>query len=313
MINISIIIVSWNAKNFLIDFLNSLSNSTGITQEIIVVDNGSTDGSCEFVEKEFPHVRLIKNNENLGFARANNIGITESKGRYLCLINSDVIVLDGCIEGLVKFMDSDPTVGMAGPRILNSDRTLQVSCRHFPSIWNNLCQATGLNKIFPKSAFFSEPFMNYWSHDFVRSIDVLTGCFWIVRREALDRVGLLDEHFFFYGEDIDWCNRFHNAGWDIKFYPGSQAIHFGGGSSKNAPIRFYLELQKADLHYWKKHYGSIGRACYAMIIIFRHLLRIVAMAFWFIIFPSKRKETSFKLKRCLVCIRWVLFNRYDMI
>jgi GT2 family glycosyltransferase len=313
MFDVSIIIVSWNAKQYLLNCLNSLIDTAdGYSQEIIVVDNASSDGSAEMVEKDFPQVKLIRNEENLGFAKANNIGIKESTGRYVCLINSDVVVLDNCVKRMIEFMDNHLKAGMAGPKVLNPDRTLQVSCRHFPSIWNNLCQAIGLNKVFPKSVFFSEPFMNYWSHDSVRSIDVLTGCFWMVRRKSLDDVGLLDESFFFYGEDIDWCKRFQKAGWDVMFNPDAQAIHFGGASSANAPIRFYIELQKADLHYWEKHYGSIGRACYAMIILLRHLLRIVAMAFHFIIFPSKRKEASFKLKRSLVCIRCVLFNKSDM-
>ncbi len=314
MADVSIIIVSWNAKKYLLNCLNSLiQRQKEYSQELIVVDNASSDGSAELVEKDFPQVKLIRNEENLGFAKANNIGIRASTGRYICLINSDVVVLDNCVKLMIEFMDQHLKAGMGGPRVLNPDRTLQVSCRHFPSIWNNLCQAIALNKVFPKSVFFSEPFMNYWNHDSVRSIDVLTGCFWIIRREALDKVGLLDEDFFFYGEDIDWCKRFQNAGWEVIFNPNAAAIHFGGASSANAPIRFYIELQKADLHYWQKHYGSIGRVCYAAIILLRHLLRVIAMTFWFIIFPSKRKETSFKLKRCLACIRWVLFNRCDVV
>ena len=310
MLDVSIIIVSWNARQHLLNCLNSVVDTAdGYSQEIIVVDNGSSDGSCEFVEKEFPHVRLMKNKDNLGFARANNIGIRESTGRYLCLVNSDVVVLDGCIEGLVKCMDSNPTVGIAGPRILNPDRSLQVTCRHFPSIWNNLCQATGLNKVFPKSAFFSEPLMKYWDHDSVRSVDVMSGCFWMVRRQATDEVGLLDEDFFIYGEDIDWCKRFHKAGWDVMFYPEAEAIHFGGASSSNAPVKFYLEMQKADLQYWRKHHGKSGQLTYWMIVLVRQLVRIPIYAFRYV-FRAKNRETArFKLKRAFACIGFLFgFN-----
>lgn len=306
MIDVSIIIVNWNTKQHLLNCLDSLSNSNYYTQEIIVVDNASSDGSIDAVTSRFPTTKIIENNENLGFSKANNIGIWQSTGRYICLINSDVIVLDRCIEKLMEFMDKNPSIGLAGPRILNPDSSLQVTCRHFPSVWNNLCQALGLNKIFPKSSFFTEPFMKYWAHDEVRKVDVISGCFWMVRREAINEVGLLDEDFFIYGEDIDWCKRFHNAGWDIVFYPEAEAIHYGGASSANAPIKFYLEMQKADLQYWRKHHGRIGQAIYSTIIILRQVLRIIHGTFQYIIHLSQRKTNSFKLKRSLACIRWVL-------
>lgn len=313
MHDISIIIVSWNAKQYLVDCLKSIAqNQNGFLQEIIVVDNASTDGSAEILEKEYPDVKLIRNHENLGFAKANNIGIKASDGKYLALVNSDIIVLGDCIGKMIQFMERNPSVGMAGPRILNPDGSLQVSCRHFPSVWNNVCQVFGLNYVFPKSAFFSEPKMKYWPHDVERKVDVLSGCFWMIRREALGQVGLLDENFFFYGEDIDWCRRFNNAGWDIMFYPNAEAIHFGGASSSNAPIRFYLELQKADLQYWKKHHGRIGKITYAMIILMRHLLRLLFDLFKYIVFSGTRQSTLFKMKRSVACIRWVLFNGFTV-
>ncbi len=305
MYDISIIIVSWNARKYLVDCLKSLEGLAGCSYEIIVVDNNSSDGSLEIVEKKYSHVKLIGNEENLGFARANNIGIKASTSRYVCLVNTDIVVLEDCIKKMIEFMDSNPSVGMAGPRILNQDRTLQVSCRHFPSIWNNLCQVFGFNKVFPKLAWFSEPMMKYWSHDTERKVDVLTGCFWMVRREALDQVGLLDEGFFFYGEDIDWCKRFHKAGWDVGFYPGAEVIHFGGASSSNAPIKFYLEMQKADLQYWRKHHGRSRQLAYWMIILLRQLVRIPIYTFKYVFFEKRRETAQFKLKRSLVGIRWL--------
>ena len=304
MPDVSVIIISWNTKQHLLNCISSLANQSGI-KEVIVVDNGSTDGSPEAVEKQFPQVKLIRNKENLGFAKANNIGMRASTGRYLCLINSDVIVQDGCIEKLIEFMDKNSSVGLAGPRVLNPDGSLQVSCRHFPSVRNNLCQALGLNYLFPKSAFFSEPLMKYWAHDAIRKVDVLSGCFWIVRRKALDIVGLLDEDFFIYGEDIDWCRRFHNAGWGVVFYPGAEAIHIGRASSSNAPVRFYLELQKADLRYWRKHHGRLGQLAYWMIILLRQSVRLPVYALIYIFRPGARSNAIFKLKRALTCIRWL--------
>jgi GT2 family glycosyltransferase len=310
MADVSIIIVSWNAKKYLLNCLNSLiQRQKEYSQELIVVDNASSDGSAELVEKDFPQVKLIRNEENLGFAKANNIGIRASTGRYICLINSDVVVLDNCVKLMIEFMDQHLKAGMGGPRVLNPDRTLQVSCRHFPSIWNNLCQAIALNKVFPKSVFFSEPFMNCWNHDSVRSVDVLTGCFWLVRRKALDDVGLLDEDFFFYGEDIDWCKRFNDTGWEVRFYPAAEAIHFGGASSSNAPIRFYLEMQKADLNYWRKHHGRLGQLAYWIIIMLRHLVRLPVYVLIYIFRPGSRNDSFFKMKRSIACIRWLFGTR----
>jgi GT2 family glycosyltransferase len=206
----------------------------------------------------------------------------------------------------MEFMDKHPTAGITGPRILNPDRTLQPQCQHFPSIWNHLCQILGLNKLFPKSSFFSEPFMKYWPHDQVRKVDAISGCFWIVRREAIDQVGLLDEDFFFYGEDIDWCKRFHQAGWDVMFYPKVEVIHHGSASASKAPIKFYIELQKADLHYWGKHHGRIGKVSYLALIILRNLLRLIFGAIQYVVNPSQKETIAFKLERNFACIRWAL-------
>ena len=306
-LDISIIIVSWNTRLLLKDCLTSIYTKAGdLNYEVIVVDNGSADSSAEMVKKDFPQVNIIENSENLGFARANNIGIWSSKGRYICLINSDVTILDDCISRLVSFMEGHPAVGMAGPKILNHDRSIQHSCCHFPSIWNNLCQSLGLNHLFPKSAFFSYWIMDYWSYDSIRSVDALNGCFWIVRRKALAEVGLLDEEFFIYGEDLDWCRRFHDAGWDVAFYPDAEAIHLGGASSANAPVRFYLEMQKADLKYWRKHHGRIGKFCYAIVILLRNAVRVITRGLQYIFLPSQREIAGFKLRRSLACIQMIL-------
>jgi GT2 family glycosyltransferase len=305
--DVSIVIVNWNTKDLLRDCLESIiAHTSKIEYEIIVVDNGSADNSAEMVKKDFPLVNVITNTDNLGFARANNIGIKVSKGRYICLMNSDITILDDCLGRLVTFMDSSPGVGMAGPKILNTDLTIQHSCRHFPSIWNNLCQSLGLNHLFPKSAFFSDWIMNYWNHDSTRSIDALSGCFLIIRREALEEVGLLDEEFFIYGEDLDWCRRMRNAKWDIVFYHGAEAIHLGGASSAAAPIKFYLEMQKADLRYWRKHHGRSGKISYAAVILLRETIRAIARGLQYVFWPYQRETSGFKLRRSIASIRLIL-------
>ena len=177
--SVSVIVVSWNAKDYLEKCLDSLAINGGrYPLEIIVVDNDSSDGSPELVEKRYPQVRLIRSGSNLGFAKANNIGLAQSSGDVLLLVNSDVEVLPGCIDGLVRHLQSDATVGMAGPRITGGDGLLQRSCRSFPTLWNMLCRALGLDTVLGQWKLFSGYSMRYWSQTETRPVDILTGCFW---------------------------------------------------------------------------------------------------------------------------------------
>ena len=295
--DISVIIVSWNAKHYLLDCLKSL-NSSGPEKsiEIIVVDNASTDGSPEAVERDFPGAQLVRNRTNRGFAAANNIGIEQSNGRYVCLINSDIKVLGNCLERLCDYMDSKSSIGMLGPRILNPDMTFQSSCRRFPSLWNNLCTAIGLSRIFKQTRFFGGEQMLYFKHDVLSRVDVLAGCFLMVRREALNQVGLLDERFFIYSEDVDWSRRFWNAGWEVVFFPDAQAIHYRGGSSSNAPTKFAIEQDRAMLQYWEKYHQISGKVAILVIMALKHVLRIGAGVLFLLIQPSKKTNTLYYIK-----------------
>jgi GT2 family glycosyltransferase len=311
MCDVSIIIVNWNTKEYLRNCLDSIHQAiSGIDAEIIVVDNASEDGSVEMVQMEFPSVKLINNCKNLGFAKANNIGIASSVGNYLCLINSDVIVDRNCIKELVGYLKKNKNVGMAGPTIKNSDGIVQTSCKDYPTLWNMFSRTMALDRLFPNSQLFGGRMMTYWTHDAIQSVEVLSGCFWCVRREALDSVGMLDENFFLYAEDIDWCKRYRDAGWDVVFYPGAEATHFGGASSANAPIRFYIEMHKADLQYWEKHHGKFKRYIYNSNLYLFHFIRIVANSVLYV-FPIRIKEERlFKIKRSAGCIKWLVIGYY---
>ncbi len=305
--DISIIIVSWNAKEFLSECLQSLTAETdNHCSEIIVVDNASTDGSLELVQKHFPHVKLIRSNTNVGFAKANNIGIRQSIGRYVAFINSDVKVLEGCLNRILAYMDKHPDIGMLGPKILNPDSTVQRSFMRFPTLWNNLCRALALDTLFPKSKLFGDLFTTFGSYDTIRTVEVIFGCFWMVRREALNQVGLLDENFFIYGEDIDWCKRFWDSDWKVVFFPYAEAIHYGGASSSNVPIRFHLERQQAILQYWEKYYSRPILICLLLILWFYQIVRIVGHTVLYIIKPSKRIQAAFTIKKSTACIRCIL-------
>lgn len=307
MVNISIIIPSWNAKKYLQTCIESTIRETqNYKTEIIVVDNASTDGSVELVKEQFQHVKLICNDANLGFATANNIGIKNSSGKYIFLINSDVKVLNGTIGRMLAYMNEHPEIGMLGPQILDSNGNIQRSCMGFPTLWNTSCRALALDTLFPKSKLFGGYMMTFWPHDSIRDVNVINGCFWMVKREALDEVGLLDERFFIYAEDKDWCKRFWDAGWKVVYFPEAKAIHYGGASSSNAPIKFHIEMQKANLQYWQKHHNQIAQSAYLLITGLHHIIRFFGEIILYIIRPSKRTYIAHKIKRSLASIQWLL-------
>jgi len=304
---LSIIIVSWNSKGFLVKCIDSiLTKKTKINYEIIVVDNASTDGSTEVLRLKYPEVVIIRNPDNFGFAKANNIGIAKASGKYICFINSDVEVLDNCIDIMYVFMEENTDIGIAGPKIIGKDKFVQRSCMGFPTLWNLFSRSMALDLLFPKTKIFGSQMMTYWPHDSIREVDVINGCFWMVRREAMLQVGPLDETFFIYAEDIDWCRRFHESGWRVIFYPLAEAIHYGGGSSINAPMRFYIEMQKANFLYWKKYHNFISQQLYLLLRIFHEGIRLIGHAASVIIRKKGRTISVEKIKRSWVGISWAL-------
>ncbi|OHB67100.1 MAG: hypothetical protein A2Y76_15600 [Planctomycetes bacterium RBG_13_60_9] len=255
--DVSVIIVSWNTRDILRECLASVYAETrGVCFEVIVIDNASTDGSPEMVKRDFPQARLVQNTHNRGFAAANNQGIALSAGRYVLLLNSDTIVLDNAISKTAAFADVNPRAAVIGCRVLNRDRTLQPTCFMYPSALNMLLSAGYMYKLFPYSRFFGRERMTWWHRDDVREVDVVTGCFMWVRREAIDHVGVMDESFFMYGEETDWCCRFRQAGWKVLFTPDANIIHLGEASSRQATHKMRLQLSGSILYFLKKHRGT---------------------------------------------------------
>jgi len=303
--DISIIILSWNDRQHLEECLSSLFNGAqSRSLEVIVVDNASTDGSLEMVENRFPNVRLVKNQENLGFASGNNLGVMASTGHYICLLNSDIRVCTGCIDRLADYLDQHPDIGIVGPRILNADMTHQSSCRTYPNLWNNFCSATGLASSLGETKFFSGEHMFYFKGDRILDVDVLVGCFWMARREAVNQFGLLDEGFFMYAEDVDWCKRCRDAGWRVVFFPEAQAIHYRGGSSaKQDPVWVAVTQQRSILRYWQKHHGVVGRFSIACLIFIHKAIRLGAASVNRLIRPSRREESGVRIRVFSACLR----------
>ena len=274
LMDISVVIIGWNAKHYLELCLESLAAAPPRRRmEVIVVDNASADGTAEMIEARFPSVKLIRSSQNLGFAKGNNVGIRQCQGRYIALVNPDVVVFPGCLDALSDFLDQNPKVGNVGPRVLNPDMSMQSTCRRSPTLWNNFCSASGLATKFKKSRIFAGEHMFYFAHDQTLPVDVLVGCFSMIRREAFNDVGLLDENLFMYGDDVDWCRRCWKAGWQVVFFPGAKAIHDRGKITAPYPVRFAVAQQKSVMHYWRKHHSFWGVMGIRTIIFFHHMVR----------------------------------------
>lgn len=294
-VDVSIIIVNWNTRDILRDCLKSVYEQTqDIEFEVIVVDNASADGSAEMVKKNFPRVTLLENSENHGFAAANNQGIAIARGRYVLLLNSDTVILEKAIEKTISFADSHPKAAVVGCRVLNPDMTLQHSCFMFPSILNMLLSATYLYKLFPRNKFFGRERMTWWDRNDVREVDVITGCFMLVRRKVIEQVGLMDERFFMYGEETDWCYRFKKAGWKNIFIPDVKIIHIGGQSSKKIATEMSLQLWGSILQFVNKHRP---RWAYVLACLLVWLFCAVRIPFWFVCFLFSRQDRKYNWGR----------------
>jgi len=310
---ISIIIVSWNAKKYLKECLESLESEVSkYDSEIIVVDNASNDGSPELVSEYFKQVKLIRNELNLGFAKANNIGINNSSGKYLFLINSDIKIIKDCMKILIEYGEQNLEAGIIGPKILTSEGKIQRSCMGFPTLWNSLCRTLALDSLLPKSKIFCGQLLNYWDHNSIRNVDVINGCFWMVRREALNKVGLLDEDFFIYGEDIDWCKRFNTIGWKVVFFPGAKAIHYGGASSANDPKKFFIEMQRANIKYWNKHHNCYAKNLFVFLLLVYNFTRILGNGLKFILSNRGNSDLYNKIQNNWGAIKWIVSREVNM-
>jgi GT2 family glycosyltransferase len=309
MADLSILIVNWNTKDLLLQCLRSITAELRTFRyEIVIVDNASVDGSVPAVREAFPLAHIIENECNLGFAAANNRGLKYCNGRYVLLVNSDIAVMEGCIAALWTYMEGHEEVGLVGPKVLNADLTTQDSCRAFPTIWNSLCRAFALDTVFPKSRIFGGQLMRYWTHDETRPVDILSGCFWMARQEALRIVGPLDERFFMYAEDKDWCKTFWERGWKVVYHPRAQAIHYSAASSSRDPVRFYVEMQRANLLYWKKHSGFLYQFIMWGIMVLSNSIRLLSSYMIAATPLSSRREAVERIRKSTAAIRWLLLR-----
>jgi GT2 family glycosyltransferase len=294
LIDVSVVIISWNTADLLKQCLQSVFSETlNIDFEVVVVDNASSDRSAEMVAQEFPEVILIANTKNLGFAAANNQGIETARGRYVLLLNSDTIVLDGAIQRTVGYADKHTDVAVVGCRVLNPDQTLQHSCFMFPSLLNWFLSASYLYKIFPSSRFFGRERMTWWSREEERDVEVVTGCFMLVRREAIADVGVMDDGFFMYAEETDWCYRFRAKGWKNRFMPDAQIVHIGGASAAKLGTRRAQISNASFVRYMFKHWSRPRALVGIFMLLFFYTVRLM------VLFPARLVYTSVKNKQML--------------
>jgi GT2 family glycosyltransferase len=285
--DLSIIVVSWNTRELLRACLDSvLANPPACSYDVWVVDNDSSDGSAEMVQTAYPQVHLIVNAENVGFAGANNQAIRASNGRYLLLLNPDTDVQPDGLTSLVAFLEQHPEAGGAGSLLLNPDRSLQLSCHPLPSLSRELWRLLHGDRLLAYAVY---P-MDAWDVETPRPVDIVQGASLMLRRDILDRVGLLDDSYFMYSEEVDLCYRIKKAGWQLYWVPQSKVIHYGGQSTKQVAADMFIELYRGKLAYFRKNYGRAAAQIYKLILTVTALPRVTAAPLLGHLSPAKRAE-----------------------
>jgi GT2 family glycosyltransferase len=253
--NLSIVIVNYNAAPFLKRAIDSIEHHLkDVSHEICVVDNASTDDSLDILTS-LSHVRVISNNKNLGFAAAVNQGLRNITGSFVLWLNPDAELLDDGLSTILCYMKDHPSVGIVGPRILNADGSVQLSCRSFPSYQAGLFNRYSLfTRWFPNNRFSRRYLKSDWDHNVVADVDWVSGACLLHRRELMERPGFLDEKFFMYCEDVDFCLRAEQQGWKVQYHPGAAVLHHIAASSKQLSNKMILERHKSIWHYYTKHF-----------------------------------------------------------
>ncbi len=265
--NLSIVIVTWNSQEFIRNCLDSIFLSqVNFSSEVIVVDNNSSDETAKTVEQLYPQVNLIQNKKNSGYAKGNNQGIEESRGEYILLLNPDTQVLEDSLSLMYRFMEENPNTGALGPKLLNPDKTVQPSCREFPTFSTLIWEFSGLSRLFPKSPIFGRWRMGYFDFDRQRETDQPMASCLMLRRAALEDVGIFDEDFAMFFNDVDLCYRIKKGGWKIYFYPEARVVHHKGGSTRKAKARMIWLSHWAFYKFFKKH--KTGLANHLLLFLF---------------------------------------------
>ena len=269
--DVSVLVVNYNTERLLAPMWDALMLARrALELQVIVVDNASRDGSVALLREDprFEQAQLITNNLNVGFGRANNQCVPAAHGRYLLLLNTDAFVAPDTLETTVAYLDAHPQFGVLGVQLIGSDGKAQPSCRYFPTPWNVFLARSGLRKFFPGVQMVDDP---DWDHASTRECDWVTGCYFLIRREVVDKVGLFDPRYFLYCEEVDLCRRVKQAGWGVVFFNGTKVVHLGGESAKSeGPVtasgQQISALQiESELLYFRKHHGVAGLVTFVLL------------------------------------------------
>ncbi len=302
--DLSVAIVNWNTKDFLRQCIKSIyENTKVISYEIIIVDNNSSDDSSDIVKQEFPDVALIKNKENFGFNKANNQAIRASRGAYILILNPDTIVLDGALENMVKFMDDNQQAAALGCKILNEDGTLHPYFRNIPILWKEI-----IRLILPERFTLDELKTKESDYGYIHEIEVLSGCCMMIRRATFDKIGLLDERYFMYGDDIDLCHQIIKNKMKIFYTPDASIIHFMKRSSRQCKAAMSIEAFKSMHKLLRKLYEAFPALIYKCCALVISSLKFICYVSFYIFYKNK-SDLRERIKGHVGIIKYCIYSK----
>ena len=274
--DVSFVLVSWNVRDLVRRALASIyADTTGLDVEILLVDNASRDGTVEMVRSEFPGVCVIANADNRGFTRGNNQALAVARGRYFFLLNPDAELVPGATRTLLDYADANPGVGVIGPQLFYPDRSVQSSRRRFPTFVTALLESTRLQQWFPQNRWLTRYYIRDTRDDAVQQVDWVTGAALFVRRELYDRLGGFDEAFFMYSEELDWCYRIKQAGWQVVYLPPAQVIHHEGRSSSQVAAARDIYFHSSKSRFFRKYHGAFQAALLRVFLLGMFLYQLL--------------------------------------
>ena len=293
MNDVAIIIVTWNNASDIGRCLDSIVGiGGGIRAEISVVDNASNDRTVDMIRNGYPHVRVTVNGQNVGFAAANNQAIRTTDGKYVMLLNPDTSVDEGTVESLARYLDTFPNAWVAGPMILNPDRSLQTSGVRFPTRWNILVESLFLDRLLPNTRLFGSHKEMYEDPSRPRAVDYLQGSALMVRREAIEKIGGLDEGYFMYFEEADWCFRIKKAGGEVHYAPVGKVVHYGGTAFAHFDERRLAHYHRSRIRFFRTHYSTARMLGLRPILALRSAIRFLLWGMIALVSPSKREVAA---------------------
>lgn len=312
MIDLSVIVVNYNNDRVLRDCLPALQEGLEeLRAEVIISDNGSTDGSVQWIRSTFPQFRILENGRNLGFAEANNRAFEVSRAKYIFLLNPDTVVLDDAIPTMVSFLDDNTRAGAVGCKLLNADRSRQISARSFPTLLTYCLLETGLAERYPQNRFCGRLSLTFWEGNSSRAVDWVSGAALMLRREILESIGGLDPYFFLTYDEVDFCHRIWDSGHEVWYIPDGQIVHLDRQSEPQsnprpeARIKYLTVERNSRVHYFVKHHGFF----YAGLVELLHLVLGAALLLKVRLFGTRRSRISIMEQRLLFRLYWQTLRR----